>query len=265
MTLPIPQESPLLPTGQLTPAWRRFFQTITGSTGGTVSSVSVVPANGISGTVGSPSTTPAITLALGAITPTSVASPGSVTGSNLSGTNTGDQTITLTGDVTGTGTGSFAATVGKIGGKAVNLAGALTTAGAFASTFTMTGVTNVTFPTSGTLAAVSGTMAAGGSVVQATNKSTGVTLNTVTGQITTNNAALAANTVVTFTLTDSVIAATDIVLPQLVSGPATAGTYEVWTEAVAAGSVKVNVRNISAGALSEALVIGFAVIKSVTA
>jgi len=31
--------------------------------------------------------------------------------SNLSGTNTGDQTITLTGDVTGAGTGSFAATI----------------------------------------------------------------------------------------------------------------------------------------------------------
>ena len=30
---------------------------------------------------------------------------------NLSGTNTGDQTITLTGDVTGSGTGSFAATI----------------------------------------------------------------------------------------------------------------------------------------------------------
>lgn len=31
---------------------------------------------------------------------------------SLSGTNTGDQTITLTGDVTGSGTGSFAATIG---------------------------------------------------------------------------------------------------------------------------------------------------------
>lgn len=36
---------------------------------------------------------------------------GTVTGSNLSGTNTGDQTITLTGDVTGSGTGSFATTI----------------------------------------------------------------------------------------------------------------------------------------------------------
>ncbi len=32
---------------------------------------------------------------------------------SLSGTNTGDQTITLTGDVTGSGTGSFAATIGS--------------------------------------------------------------------------------------------------------------------------------------------------------
>lgn len=36
---------------------------------------------------------------------------GAVTASNLSGSNTGDQTITLTGDVTGSGTGSFAATI----------------------------------------------------------------------------------------------------------------------------------------------------------
>lgn len=50
-------------------------------------------------------------LTIGASTPTSVASSGTVTGSNLSGTNTGDQTIILTGDVTGSGVGSFAATI----------------------------------------------------------------------------------------------------------------------------------------------------------
>lgn len=82
-----------------------------GTDGGTVTSVSVVTANGVSGSVATPTTTPAITLTLGAITPSSVASAGSVTGSNLSGTNTGDQTITLTGGVTGSGTGSFATTV----------------------------------------------------------------------------------------------------------------------------------------------------------
>lgn len=82
---------------------------------GTVSSVSVTTANGVSGVVATSTTTPAITLTLGAITPTSVAASGSVSGSNLSGTNTGDQTITLSGDVTGTGTGTFATTLAASG------------------------------------------------------------------------------------------------------------------------------------------------------
>lgn len=79
---------------------------------GTVTSVSVTTANGVSGTVANASSTPEISLTLGAITPTSVAATGTVAGSNLSGTNTGDQTITLTGDVTGSGTGSFATAIG---------------------------------------------------------------------------------------------------------------------------------------------------------
>jgi hypothetical protein len=44
---------------------------IAGSGAGSVSTVSVVTANGVSGTVANPTTTPAITLTLGAITPTS--------------------------------------------------------------------------------------------------------------------------------------------------------------------------------------------------
>lgn len=67
----------------------------------------ITVSNGIGITNGAGS----IALSLGAITPTSVAATGTVTGSNISGTNTGDQTITLTGDVTGSGTGSFAATI----------------------------------------------------------------------------------------------------------------------------------------------------------
>lgn len=57
---------------------------------GTVQSVSVATANGVSGTVASSTTNPVITLSLCAITPSSVAAAGTVTGSNLSGTNTGD-------------------------------------------------------------------------------------------------------------------------------------------------------------------------------
>lgn len=47
---------------------------------GTVSSVSVTTANGISGVVATATTTPAITLTLGAITPTSIVASGTITG-----------------------------------------------------------------------------------------------------------------------------------------------------------------------------------------
>jgi len=59
---------------------------------GTVTSVSVTTANGVSGSVATATTTPAITLTLGDITPTSIVASGTISGSNLSGTNTGDQT-----------------------------------------------------------------------------------------------------------------------------------------------------------------------------
>ena len=44
-----------------------------------------------------------------------VAATGTISATNLSGTNTGDQTITLTGAVTGSGTGSFATTLSSVG------------------------------------------------------------------------------------------------------------------------------------------------------
>lgn len=97
---------------------------------GTVTTVSVATANGVSGVVTNPTTTPDITLTLGAITPTSVTATGIITGSNLTGINTGDQTITLTGDVTGSGVGSFAATIANLAvttAKIANLAVDLTT------------------------------------------------------------------------------------------------------------------------------------------
>jgi hypothetical protein len=62
-----------------------------GGGGGTVTTVSLTTSNGVSGTVANPTTTPAISVQLGAITPASVAATGTVTGSNISGANTGDQ------------------------------------------------------------------------------------------------------------------------------------------------------------------------------
>lgn len=82
---------------------------------GTVTSVDVAGTDGITDSGGPITTAGVITLGLGDITPDSVASSGTVTGSNLSGTNTGDQTITLTGDVTGSGTGTFAVDLSDTG------------------------------------------------------------------------------------------------------------------------------------------------------
>ena len=97
-------------------AYGRITFASSGSASGSVTSVSVVTANGISGSVATATTTPAITLTLGAITPTSVAATGTVTGSNLSGTNTGNQTISLTGDVTAPGSTSVLITTLALSG-----------------------------------------------------------------------------------------------------------------------------------------------------
>lgn len=90
-----------------------------------IDTINIVNANGISGSAVYVGTNASITLSLGAITPTTIVASGAISGSNLSGTNTGDQTIILTGDVTGSGNGSFTTTItaGAVSlGKMANLA-----------------------------------------------------------------------------------------------------------------------------------------------
>lgn len=102
---------------------------------------------------------------------------------------------------------------------------------------------------------------AGGTVTQSTDKSTGVTLNKRCGQITMNNASLAAGAEVSFTLTNSLIAATDVVYACIASG-ATAGAYNLQVDAIGSGSCRISLGNMSSGALGEAIVINFILIKS---
>lgn len=100
----------------------------------------------------------------------------------------------------------------------------------------------------------------GGAVTQATSKSTGVQIDRRAGSITLNNASLAAGAEVGFTVTNSEVAATDVVVACIASG-ATAASYTITVDAVSAGSFKLNLGNVSAGALGEAVVVNFAVIK----
>jgi len=74
-------------------------QIMAASGGGTVTSVGLTGANGVSVSGGPVTSSGSITVGLGAITPTSITASGAVSGSNLTGTNTGDQTIQLTGDI----------------------------------------------------------------------------------------------------------------------------------------------------------------------
>ncbi len=104
---------------------------------------------------------------------------------------------------------------------------------------------------------------AGGTVTQITSKATGVTLSKVCGQITTHAAALNAATIVSFVLTNTAIAAGDVLILNHVSG-GTLGAYTL-NASCGAGSATIYLRNNTAGNLSEALVIGFVLIKAVVA
>lgn len=106
---------------------------------------------------------------------------------------------------------------------------------------------------------------AGAAVTQGTSKSTGVTINKPSGQITTHSAAMSAGAVVAFPVTNSAVAATDTINLSLAGGNATAGTYRYWIDGVGVGSFQIAVENRSGGALAEALQFNFAVVKAVNA
>ena len=101
--------------------------------------------------------------------------------------------------------------------------------------------------------------AAQGTVTQLTSKSTAVTLDKSAGRITMNGALLAANTAASFTLTNSLISTADSIIVN-VSGGGTAAAYTTYISSMTAGSAVVTLRNMTAGDLSEAVIINFAII-----
>jgi hypothetical protein len=194
---------------------------------------------------------------------------GSISNMSISGSTGSFTTLTASSTVTlspananvllqPTGTGVVTigpATLGTINNMSVGATTAST--GAFT---TVTASTSVLSPGTGGIGYSTG---AGGTVTQGTSKATAVSLSKITGQITMNGAALAAATIVSFTLTNTTIAATDFVLVQH-SSVGTLGGYTC-TATPAAGSATIYVRNNTAGSLSEAIVLQFVVIKAVTA
>ena len=101
---------------------------------------------------------------------------------------------------------------------------------------------------------------AGGTITQAISRTTGVTLNKTTGAITLFSAAGSA-TAATFTVTNSTVAATDVIILNQKSGT---DLYDLMVTAVAAGSFNITFRT-TGGTTTETPVFNFAVIKAVAA
>lgn len=111
----------------------------------------------------------------------------------------------------------------------------------------------------------------GGTVTQGTSRTTGVTLDAPSGQITLFAASIAGHEADEFTLTNSYIGATDTIVLNIANGAA-AGTrkyYQIHVCAVAAGSCVISVGNIDNAAIpsagTESPIITFAIIKGVIA
>ena len=97
-------------------------------------------------------------------------------------------------------------------------------------------------------------------VTQLTSKTTPVTANGRTGQITTSNASLPQNSAITFTVNNTVVSSNDVIILNMQSG-ATQNSYGMEIVRVSTGSFDIQIRNFTNGALTDAIVINFAVIK----
>lgn len=107
----------------------------------------------------------------------------------------------------------------------------------------------------------------GSTVTQATNRATGVTINALSGSITTNNTSLAAEASAVFVVTNNMVEIGDVVVLSVRSGQVALNT-QLSVTAVANGSFSITVVNNNAAAGTAetgAIVINFAVIKAVTA
>jgi hypothetical protein len=124
---------------------------------------------------------------------------------------------------------------------------------------------NLTVPNSITSTSATGGIGyaagAGGTVTQSTSKSTGVTINTVSGAITMNASNLATGFANTFTVTNNTVTATDNIITNIVSGAATPSRYVVSASNMTTGSFQIHLRNVSGVDLAEAVVVRYSIIR----
>lgn len=223
----------------------RITSIANGNSSGTVTSIAVTPGAGIQVT-GSPITTSGtITIVNTGVTRLSAG-----TGISLSGSN-GAVTVSTTttgGTVTGVTVSSNALV---ITGSPITTSGTISVdlPANIVATGKVLGTTEIGYTTG-----------AGGTVTQLTSRTTGVTLNKISGAITLVSAAGSA-TYASFTVTNSTVVATDVIIVNQKSGT---NQYATLISNVAAGSFQVTFAAIS-GTITEQPVFNFAIIKAVAA
>lgn len=138
---------------------------------------------------------------------------------------------------------------------------AFTGANTFSGASTLSGAVRSTSPTAG----IGYGTGAGGAVTQITSRATGVTLNKISGAITTDATSLAAGAEATFTVTNSACAVGDVPVVVARSGQ-TAATSIPYVSAVAAGSFDITLSNLNGStADTGAMIINFVILKAVSA
>jgi hypothetical protein len=168
-----------------------------------------------------------------------------------------DGNLTYNASTNELATTKFAGALNGTVGATTPAAGSFTTLGA-SGTSALAAVTATSILLTGTAASGYST-GSGGAVTQATSRTTGVTLNKATGGITLFSAA-GSPTATTFTVTNSLVAATDVIVLSVKSGT---NVYLTWITAVAAGSFDITFYT-TGGTATDSPVINFAVIKGVT-
>ena len=150
---------------------------------------------------------------------------------------------------------SGALTCGAVTAGATGVASLASTGAVTAASVAATGAV-----TSNGTAGIGYATGAGGTVTQATSRTTAVTVDKTCGSITMFTAAGSA-TAATFTVNNSTVAINDCIILNQRSGT---NQYDLVVSAVAAGSFGITFRT-TGGTASDAPVINFAVIKAVTA
>jgi hypothetical protein len=226
-------------------SYGRITTIANGASVGTVTSVGVTPGFGIQVT-GSPITTSGnITILNTGVTRLTAGSGISLSGSN------GNVTIS-------TSVGSGTVTSVGLTSSSLTVSGSpIVAAGTFVVDLPSTiSVGNVTANSTGGIGYATG---AGGTITQITSRTTGVTINKTTGAITLVSAA-GSGTFATFTVTNSTVAATDVVIVNQKSGT---DKYQIFVTAITAGSFDITFAT-TGGTTTEQPVFNFAVIKGVT-